>query len=93
MTGRGDQWKADNYIRLNGEAVKNAELVRNITTKLKSINVQFRKVKSHNNDQWNDAADALAVQGRNDAINWPKCSFEVIIPNRTVAFRERAMRD
>jgi hypothetical protein len=31
--GRGDQWEADNYIRLNGEAVKNKELVQNFTTK------------------------------------------------------------
>jgi hypothetical protein len=93
MMGRGEQWEADNYIRLNGEAVKNRELVQNITSKLRTINVQFRKVKGHNNDQWNDRADELAVMGRDEVINWPKCSFDVIIPDRVIAFRERAMRD
>jgi ribonuclease HI len=93
MMGRGDQWEADNFIRLNGEVVKNGDLVRAITAKVKTINVQFRKVKGHSNDQWNDAADALAVQGRDDAVNWPKCSFDIIIAQRAIAFRERAMRD
>jgi hypothetical protein len=60
---------------------------------MKTINVQFRKVKGHDKDQWNDAADALAVRGREDAINWPKCSFDIVVPNRSIAFRERAMRD
>jgi ribonuclease HI len=93
MMGRGEQWQADNYIRLNGEAAKNQRLVASITTKLKAFNVQFRKVKGHNNDQWNDAVDALADRGRDDAINWPKCSFDIIIPARSIAFRERAVRD
>jgi ribonuclease HI len=93
MMGRGEQWEADNYIHLNGEAVKNRELVQNIVAKLKSVNVQFRKVLAHHNDQWNVAADALAAQGRDDAINWPKCSFDVVIPDRTIAFGERSMRD
>jgi hypothetical protein len=93
MMGRGKRWEADNYIHLDGSPVKNRELVQNITTKLKSLNVQFRKVKGHNHDQWNDAADALAVRGRDDAITWPKCSFDVATPDRTIAFRERAMRD
>lgn len=93
MIGRGEQWKADNYIRLNGNAVKNGELFQNIMMKLRSINVQFRKVKGHNNDQWNDASDALAVRGRDEVINWPKCPFDVVIPRRSIAFRERSMRD
>jgi ribonuclease HI len=93
MMGRGEQWEADNFIRLNGDLVKNRDLLQNITAKLRSINVRFRKVKGHNNDQWNDAADALAVRGKDDAINWPKCSFDIVIPNRSIAFRERAMRD
>jgi ribonuclease HI len=61
MIGRGEQWEADNYIRLNGEAVKNRALASSITSKLRSINVEFRKVQGHHGDQWNDAADALAV--------------------------------
>jgi ribonuclease HI len=51
IMGRGDQWEADNYIRVNGEAVKNMKLVSSITSKLKSINVQFRKVQGHHGDQ------------------------------------------
>jgi ribonuclease HI len=93
MMGRGEQWEADNYIRFNGEAVKNRDLVPSITAKLRMINVEFRKAKCNNNDQWNDSAEALAVQGRDDSINWPRCSFDIIIPERTIAFRERAMRD
>jgi ribonuclease HI len=93
MTGRGDRWEADNYTRLDGSEVKNRELVQNITTNLKALNVQFRKVDGHGNDQWNDAVDALAVKGRDDAATWPRCSFDIVTPERLVAFRERAMRD
>jgi ribonuclease HI len=93
MIRRGEQCEADNFIRLNWEAVKNRKLVESITTKLKAFNVQFRKVEGHKNDQWDDAADASVVRGRDDAISWPNCSFYMIIPERTITFRERAMRD
>jgi ribonuclease HI len=93
MMGRGEQWEAENYIRLNGERAKNRHLVSNITTKLRTLNVQFRKVKGHSNDQWNDALDALADRGRDDAINWPKWSFDIVIPSRTITCRERAVQE
>jgi ribonuclease HI len=80
MMGRGDQWEADNYIRLDGSLVKNRELVQNITAKLRSFNVQFRKVEGHSGDQWNDAVDAFAVRGRDEAATWPKCTFDVVTP-------------
>jgi ribonuclease HI len=93
MLGRGERWEAGNYIRLDGSAVKNRELVSSITTKIKAFNVQFRKVEGHSGDQWNNAVDALAVRGRNDAATWLKCSFDVVTPERSIAFRERAIRE
>jgi hypothetical protein len=60
--------------------------------KLRTLNSEFRKVKGHNGDQWNDRADALANTGRDGALAWPKCSFEVVMPTGTVPFRKRAMR-
>jgi hypothetical protein len=77
---------------LDGGPVKNRELVQNIAAKLRSFNVQFRKVEGHSHDQWNDAADALAVKGRDDAATWPRCTFDVITTAPTIAFRERALR-
>jgi hypothetical protein len=55
------------------------------------LNVEFRKVKGHNNDQWNDAADALAVRGRDGVMNWPKCSFGIIVQTGRITFPERAI--
>jgi hypothetical protein len=49
-------------------------------------------VKGHNHDQWNDAADALAVLGRDEAIKWLKCSFEVIMSGVQIPFPKRALR-
>jgi hypothetical protein len=72
---------------------QNQKPAAEITGIMKTLNIEFRKAKGHNNDQWNDAADALAVRGRDEVINWPKCSFDVIIPSRSIAFREKAMRD
>jgi hypothetical protein len=56
------------------------------------MNVEFRKVEGHNNDQWNDRADALADTGRDEALAWPECSFEIATPTGTVPFGKRAMR-
>jgi ribonuclease HI len=93
MTGKGQQSEAANYTKLDGSQTKNKHLVSNVTTKLRSINAQFRKVKGHNGDQWNDAVDALADKGRDEAINGPKCSFDIMIPARAIAHRVRAVRE
>jgi ribonuclease HI len=92
MMGQGERWEADNYTRLDGRTIKNRELVQSITAKLRSFNVQFRKVEGHSDDPWNDAVDALAVKCRDDAATGPKCTFHVITPARSIAFRERALR-
>jgi ribonuclease HI len=92
MLGRGNKWEADNWTHLDGSQVRNRELVSSITTRLRAFNVEFRKVKGHSGDQWNDAVDALAVQGRVEAENWPKCSFDVVTQERSISFRQRAMR-
>jgi hypothetical protein len=90
--GAGERWKANNFIRLNGDRVKNKDLVDSITLKLRTLHAKFRKVKGHNNDQWNDGADALAVMGRDEAIAWPKFSFDIITETGRIPFRVRAMR-
>jgi ribonuclease HI len=92
MLGRGSKWEADNWTRLDGSRVTNQELVANITARLRSFNVEFRKIKGHNNDPWNDRADALADQGRDEAAAWPRCTFDIVAPNRPISFRERATR-
>jgi ribonuclease HI len=92
MLGKGQKWEADNFIKLNGSAVKNRELVSSITARLKAFNVEFRKIKGHNDDPWNDRADELAVRGRDEAEAWPKCSFDVITQVRSISFRQRALR-
>jgi hypothetical protein len=56
------------------------------------LNAGLRKVKGDNNDQWNDRADAPADTGRDEALAWPQCSFEVVMPTGTVPFRKTAMR-
>jgi ribonuclease HI len=45
MMGKSQIWEAGNWIKLNGSRVKNQSLVSSISTKLRSFNVQFRKVK------------------------------------------------
>jgi ribonuclease HI len=92
MLGRGQKWEADNFTRLNGLRVKNQGLVSEITARLRSFNVEFRKVKGHNNDPWNDTADALADQGRDEAKAWPKCTFDIVTRERSIAFVQRPVR-
>jgi ribonuclease HI len=49
--GKGEQWEADNWTKLNGDAVKNKRLVDSITGRLRTLNVESRKVKGHNGNQ------------------------------------------
>jgi ribonuclease HI len=92
MLGRGDKWEADNWTRLDGSPAKNRELVSSITARIKSFNVEYRKVKGHNNDQWNDAVDALGVRGRVEAEERPKVSLDLVTQERSISFRQRALR-
>jgi ribonuclease HI len=93
MTEKGAQWQADNFIKLTGDRVKNKEFVDSITNKLRVLNVQFRKVKGHSNDQWNDSVDTLAVRGRNEALDSPKCPFEIIMQGGWIPFSRRVIRE
>jgi hypothetical protein len=93
MIGKGEQWEAENWTKLNRHAIKNKRLVDSILNKVRMPNVEFRKVKGHNGDQLNEAVDALAVVGRDEAINWPKCSFDIIMPTGQIPFPVRATRD
>jgi hypothetical protein len=70
----------------------NQELVSSITARLRSFNVEFRKVKGHSDDPWNDTADALADTGRDEAAAWPKCVFDIVTRERSISFRERATK-
>jgi hypothetical protein len=83
---------ANNCINLKGECVKNKGFIDRIFERLRTLHARFRKVKGHNGDQWNNRADALAVMDRNDAISWPKCSFEIVIESGRIPFRLRPTR-
>jgi ribonuclease HI len=92
MRGRGQRWKKDNYVNLRGNKVKNEKLEDSIITRIESLTVEYRKIKGHNNDPWNDRADALAVMGRNEAASWPQYSFDVILPDKaSIPFMTRAV--
>jgi ribonuclease HI len=64
------RWEKHRWNREDGQPVENADLIKMVCTKIDKLHVGFWKVKGHNNDPWNDAADALAVHGRNlQAVN------------------------
>jgi ribonuclease HI len=90
MLGSGRRWQIDNYVNLKGNKVKNRGFIDRIVRRLETLHADYRKVKGHDNDQWNDRADALAVMGRNEAASWPHCSFEITMPNAAkIPFRSR----
>jgi hypothetical protein len=82
---------ADNYINVRGLRVKNQGLVHQITLRLRTLHSQLRKVKGHNNDQWKDRADALADMGRDAAMDWSECSFDIVSPDGRIGFRKSKM--
>jgi ribonuclease HI len=91
MMGLGRRWQIDNYVNLKGNRVKNRSFVDRIVNRLKSLHADYRKVVGHSGDQWNDRADQLAVQGRDEAASWPQCSFELTMPNAVkIPFRTRS---
>jgi ribonuclease HI len=91
--GAGMRWKMDNYVNLKGNKVKNKEFIDRTTKRLQPLHTTFKKIKGHDGDQWNDMADDLAAMGRNEAASWPKCSFDVFLPNGVkIPFRTRSVR-
>jgi ribonuclease HI len=59
------RWEKHGWRREDGKPVENAELIQFVCREVDRRHVGFRKVKGHNDDPWNDLADALAVKGRN----------------------------
>jgi ribonuclease HI len=57
--GQGETWMADNFTNLAGLRTKNRALVNEITLRLRTLHTQFRKVKGHSRDQWNDRVDCI----------------------------------
>jgi ribonuclease HI len=51
MLGAGERWRADNYVNLKGNRVKNKEFIDKITLRLHPLHAQLKKIKGHNNDQ------------------------------------------
>jgi ribonuclease HI len=60
------RWEKRHWRKDDGSPVENADLIQCVCQRVDQLHVGFWKVKGHNHDQWNDAADALAVQGRNE---------------------------
>jgi hypothetical protein len=91
MTDRAAEWEANNWHKLGGNPVQNQQLAERITAILTMFDIEFRKVKGHNNDEWNDLADKLAVEGRDEAGGLPRCAVGIQVATGTILFAERAM--
>jgi ribonuclease HI len=66
MLGRGDQWEANNWRNPSGNQVQNQQFVERMTSALRLLSVEFRKVARHKGEERNEVVDILAVKGRND---------------------------
>jgi hypothetical protein len=84
-------WEANGWRKIGGGDVKNRPLVEEIVARLKRLKIEFRKVAGHKGDPWNDKADRLAVQGRDEAGGLSKCRSTVETEEKTIPFKERAM--
>jgi ribonuclease HI len=60
-------WEAHRWKKDDGKPVENADLIQAIGRITEDTQVGFWKIKGHNNDPWNDLADALAVKGRDQS--------------------------
>jgi hypothetical protein len=59
------RWEKHHWLKDDGKPVENAEIIAPLAREIDRRIVGFRKIKGHSKDAWNDAADALAVKGRN----------------------------
>ena len=68
------KWKANSWKKKGG--IKNLKLIRNAYKTLEALNsytsVSFHKVKGHSGDKYNEMADYIAVEAKNE-INNPDC--------------------
>ncbi|BDU59762.1 ribonuclease HI [Candidatus Rickettsia kotlanii] len=66
-------WIKNNWCKSNNEPVKNADLWQKLYAELSKHTIIWKWVKGHANNSGNIAADKLAVQGRETAIEILKC--------------------
>lgn len=57
------KWKANGFVKSNGEPVKNADLVRELDHEMSRFPVQFEKVPAHRGFHGNEMADKFAKRG------------------------------
>jgi hypothetical protein len=67
LTKYRKRWEAHRWKKDDGKPVENAELIQLIGGRIDKMHVGFWKIKGHNDDPWNELADASAVQGRNQS--------------------------
>lgn len=67
------KWISNNWCKSNNEPVKNADLWQNLYEELSKHTIIWKWVRGHANNIGNIAADKLAVQGRQTAIEILKC--------------------
>lgn len=60
-------WEARGWRKSNGRAPDNGDLWERLKAAAVGLTVEWRWVKGHSGDPWNEKADALANQGAEDA--------------------------
>jgi len=53
-------WKNNNWKTANKKPVKNEELWKELDSQITRHNIEWKWVKAHNGNKWNDRADLLA---------------------------------
>jgi ribonuclease HI len=64
LTTYRKRWEKHGWRREDGKDVENAETIIPLAKEIDQRNAGFRKVKGHSDDPWNDLADSMAVNGR-----------------------------
>lgn len=57
-------WKRNGWINSKGQPVANQKLIQSILQISTGLKIEYRHVKAHNGDQYNEWADRLANDGR-----------------------------
>ena len=58
------KWKANGWISSTGNPVKNQDLWEHLDSLVKTRNIEWRWVRGHSENKYNDIADALAVAAK-----------------------------
>ncbi|WP_375359091.1 ribonuclease HI [Candidatus Tisiphia endosymbiont of Neophilaenus lineatus] len=66
-------WIKNNWHKNNNDPVKNVDLWKKLYEELSKHYIIWHWVKGHNNNEGNEVADRLAVQGKETAIKILKC--------------------